>query len=116
MNDYVGGYDDWMAKRILPPQPEAPQKSAPTKSGQPAPRKKLSFKERRDLEELPSRIEALEEEQAQWHACLADPAFFRKPKAEITQATERSEAVATELEAAYRRWEELEALAAALPG
>jgi ATP-binding cassette subfamily F protein uup len=64
------------------------------------------------LEEFPSRIEAMEEEQTQWHACLADPAFFKKPKTEVTRVTERSEALARELEIAYKRWEALEALAA----
>ena len=108
VNEYVGGYDDWLAKRRLPPEPEAPPKEQP-KTGKSS-RRKLSFKEHRELEELPSRIEALEEEQAQWHACLADPAFFRKPKNEVTHATERSEAIVTELERAYRRWTELETL------
>ena len=111
INEYVGGYDDWMAKRVLPPEPEAPKKGSAQKPEQPG-RKNLTFKERRELEELPSRIEAMEEEQTQWHACLADPAFFRKPKAEITHATERSEALETELANAYSRWAELEARAA----
>jgi len=111
VNDYVGGYDDWNARRVLPPEPSAPDKAQAPKAAAPS-RRKLSFKERRELEELPSRIESMEEEQTQWHACLADPAFFRKPKAEVTKATERSEALASELEIAYRRWAELEALAA----
>ena len=111
VNEYVGGYDDWAAKRALPPEREPPRKTAPPKPAEPA-RKKLSFKERRELEELPSRIEALEEEQAQWQASLADPQFFRKPKEDITKATERSEAIAAELEKAYQRWETLEDLAA----
>jgi ATP-binding cassette subfamily F protein uup len=110
VNEYVGGYDDWAARRVLPPEPTAPEKAQPVKAAAPS-RRKLSFKERRELEEFPSRIEAMEEEQTQWHACLSDPAFFRKPKAEVTKATERSEALASELEVAYRRWAELEALA-----
>jgi ATP-binding cassette subfamily F protein uup len=111
VNEYVGGYDDWNARRVLPPEPTAPDKAQAPKATTPS-RRKLSFKERRELEELPSRIESMEEEQTQWHACLADPVFFRKPKAEVTKATERSEALASELEVAYRRWAELEALAA----
>jgi ATP-binding cassette subfamily F protein uup len=111
INDYVGGYDDWIARRVLPPDPNVSGPTPPAKPEPPA-RRKLSFKERRELEEFPSRIEAMEEEQTQWHACLADPAFFKKPKAEVTRATERSEALARELEIAYKRWESLEALAA----
>jgi ATP-binding cassette subfamily F protein uup len=111
INDYVGGYDDWNARRVLPPDPNASEKASAAKPEPPA-RRKLSFKERRELEEFPSRIEAMEEEQTQWHACLADPAFFKKPKTEVTRVTERSEALARELEIAYKRWEALEALAA----
>lgn len=110
VNEYVGGYDDWVAKRILPPELESTPKAAPARPAAPV-KKKLSFKERRELEELPGHIEALEEERTQWHACLADPAFFRKPKAEITKVTERAESIDAELEKAYARWEELEALA-----
>ncbi len=112
INEYVGGYDDWMAKRVLPPDPSSAKKSAVAKPEHP-PRRKLSFKERHDLEELPGRIEALEEEQAQWHACLADPAFFKKPKAETKPAMDRADAIVAELEKAYARWEALEALAKA---
>ncbi|MEI8123448.1 MAG: ATP-binding cassette domain-containing protein, partial [bacterium] len=112
VNEYVGGYDDWIAKRILPPEAEASPKTAPARTEKTV-RKKMSFKDRRELEELPARIEALEEEQTQWHACLADPAFFRKPKSEVAKATERSETIAAELEKAYHRWTELEGIAAA---
>jgi ABC transport system ATP-binding/permease protein len=112
VNEYVGGYDDWIAKRIVPPEAEASPKTAPARTEKTV-CKKMSFKDRRELEELPARIEALEEEQTQWHACLADPAFFRKPKAEVAKATERSETIAMELEKVYHRWTELEAIAAA---
>jgi ATP-binding cassette subfamily F protein uup len=110
VNEYVGGYDDWAAKRLLPPD-EAPAAKPPPLKPENPPQRKLTFRERKELDELPGRIEAMEEEQAQWHACLADPAFFRKPKAEITRVTERSEALTAELQAAYRQWEKLEAIA-----
>jgi len=110
VNEYVGGYDDWAAKRLLPPEAEPATKPLPLKADTP-PQRKLTFRERKELDELPGRIEAMEEEQTQWHACLADPAFFRKPKAEITKVTERAEALATALQAAYRQWEKLEAIA-----
>lgn len=112
VNEYVGGYDDWVARRVLPPEPEAAPKPVPAAGVAASARRRLSFKERRELEELPARIEGLEEEQAQWHACLADPQFFKKPKAEVVKATERAEALAGELERAYHRWSELEAIAA----
>ena len=112
VNEYVGGYDDWAARRVLPPEPERPEKTAPPKRERPAKpaRKRLSEREQRDLAELPSLIEALEEEQAQWHGRLADPAFYRQGSAEIAHAKERAAAVVAEIEVAYRRWEELEAV------
>jgi len=114
VNEYVGGYDDWAARRLQPPAPTRPaaQSLAPAAASAPPPRR-LTMKEKAELESLPGHIEALEAEQAQWHAHMADPAFFRKPGAEISQAKERIEALGPELETAYRRWEKLEAIAKA---
>ena len=114
VNEYVGGYDDWVARRLQPPAATRPasQSITPVAPSAPAPRR-LSMKEKSALETLPGHIEALEAQQAQWHAQMADPAFFRKPGAEITQATQRLEALEAELEKAYRSWEELEAVAKA---
>ena len=113
VNEYVGGYQDWAQRRVLPPPPAEPEEKKPA----PAPRreggskkKRLAEWEMRELEGLPSRIEALEEEQAQWHGRLADPALYRQGAEAIAQAKERVEALTRELEAAYRRWEELEAV------
>jgi ATP-binding cassette subfamily F protein uup len=115
VNEYVGGYDDWAARRILPACPEpAEQNGPPRPVRESAPRKRrLAEKERRELEGLPGRIEALEAEQAQWHAHLADPAFYRQAGAEIARARQRTDQLTAELEATCRRWEELEALVAA---
>jgi ATP-binding cassette subfamily F protein uup len=113
INEYVGGFDDWIARRTLPPAPApAEKKSAPPPS--PVPKKrKLNNTERRELDSLPGRIESLEAEQNRIHAQMADPAFYRQTSAEITGSQKRTEELAAELEAAYRRWEELEAIATA---
>ncbi|MEI8243978.1 MAG: ATP-binding cassette domain-containing protein [bacterium] len=120
VNEYVGGYDDWAAHRQQPPEATPPRPSAAVLSRAdppPAtPRRRLTMKEKSELETLPGHIETLETEQAQWHAHMADPAFFRKPGAEIAQARERLAALEPELEAAYRRWDELEAVAKARGG
>jgi ATP-binding cassette subfamily F protein uup len=110
INEYVGGYDDWAARRALPPEREPDKKPAPPPRPKSS-KKQLSSWERRELDDLPGKIEALEAEQAQWHARIADPALYRQPSAEITSAQQRAEALVTELEAAYRRWEELESIA-----
>ena len=114
INEYVGGYDDWAARRLQPPAPVRPaaQSLAPAAPPAPPPRR-LTMKEKAELEKLPGHIEALEAEQAQWHALMADPAFFRKPPSEIAHARERIEALGPELEKTYRRWESLEAVAKA---
>jgi len=124
VNEYVGGYDDWASRRLQPPGQKAASRapSAPTLKGasgssaaapKAPPVRRLTMKEKLELESLPGHIETLESEQAQWHARMADPAFFRKPRAEITQATQRVESLGPELAAAYKRWEELEAVAVA---
>ena len=114
VNEYVGGYDDWAARRKLPPEPEPAPRSAPPRRRAPAARKKhLSEKEKGELEMLPGRIEALEAEQAQWHVRMADPAFYRGAGEEIAHAKRRAEELVAELEIAYERWGVLEALVTA---
>ncbi len=114
INEYVGGYDDWMARRQQPPTAATPAatRSVAPPSGAP-PQRRLTMKEKGELETLPGHIETLEAEQTRLHALLADPAFFKKPSAEITQATDRLAALGPELATAYQRWDILEALAKA---
>jgi ATP-binding cassette subfamily F protein uup len=108
VGEYVGGYDDWLRQRR---PPEAPKASRP--AGKPAARaaapakRKLSYKDARELEQLPGRIEALEEEQRRLHATLADPAFYRQEGGEVVRVRTRLEALERELAAAYERWEVL---------
>ena len=76
-------------------------------------RRKLSFKEQRELEALPARIEALEAEQARLGAEVSAPEFYRKPASDIHGAMSRLEALPAEIETALRRWDELETVAQA---
>ena len=109
VGDYVGGYDDWVRQRK---DDDAPAKKVAAKSEKPrAPRdgpRKLSYKEERELETLPERIEALEAEQTELHAGMADPAFYQKDGAVIARAKERLETIEEELLHAYARWEALD--------
>ncbi len=73
-----------------------------------APRAKLTFREERELAELPDRIEALEAERDELSARLADPAFYQGAPGEISGTTRRFQEVEEELERAYARWMELE--------
>ena len=120
VGEYVGGYSDWLRQR-----PEAAETSEargqarnkPQKSKlKPEPRKKerprrLTYREKQDLEALPARIEALEEEQGKLHEAMAAPAFYRRDGSEIAADRERLEALEEELSQAYERWESLEAIA-----
>jgi ATP-binding cassette subfamily F protein uup len=112
VNEYVGGYDDWLRQRkdAVPAGPtraeEKKEKSRPPR-GKP---RKLSFKEQKELEALPKKIEALETEQQQIHASMADPNIYRESGDRIGAMKARLEELAQVLEAAYQRWEELEAV------
>lgn len=117
VNEYIGGYEDWLRQRRLSPAGnEMPDKGSTgqtvhdaTKDGEKKPRK-LSYKEQRALEELPLQIEALESEQALLQKNLADPALYQTGGGEIPVITARLEAIEDELKVAYLRWEGLEDL------
>jgi ATP-binding cassette subfamily F protein uup len=118
VNEYAGGYDDWEKRRVQPPAAApAPAKQPAPPAAKPKSRKKwLTDRERREIEALPGHIEALEAEQANWIARLADPAFYRQSDSgEIARGKRRVEELPAELEQAYTRWTELEALNAAYP-
>src|SRR5262245_26557386 len=82
VEDYVGGYEDWLRQRPSPPAlseaagPARQAPRAPATAGDSPASKKLSFKEQRELEALPERIETLEAEQRALNAKIADPAFY----------------------------------------
>ena len=110
VGEYVGGYEDWLRQR---PQPVGASQPAPAKAERRLPKerpRKLSFKEQRELQSLPQRIEELEAEQADIHARLSDPEFYRKSGGALQELQARLEAVESERALSYARWEELEAL------
>jgi len=76
--------------------------------------RKLTYKERQELEALPEKIESLEAEQSELHGRMGKADFYRQPGDRITAAIERLEAVKLELEGLYARWQELESLAQGL--
>ncbi len=111
IREYVGGYSDWLWQRRLP---EAEPRSPPTikveaaKPLKPRMCGKLSYKEQRELEQLPGRIERLEAEQGQLHELTGTSEFYRRDPIEVTRVLERLKAMEVELEQAYSRWQELE--------
>lgn len=113
VDEYVGGYDDWHKQTEQTPASRPTPKPAPvtqtlsTADGKPAPRK-LGYKEKRELEELPKRIQMLEEEQHQLTVQMETAAFYQQESAIITRAVERLQEVHEELSRLYQRWGELE--------
>jgi ABC transport system ATP-binding/permease protein len=111
-----GGYSDW--KRLIDEraarasrQSEASGKPAPSRERPASQRpRKLGFNQARELEAMPARIRALETEQAQIGARLADPALYSGASDEIKQLQKRHAAIDEELTACLNRWQELEAL------
>jgi ATP-binding cassette subfamily F protein uup len=122
VNEYVGGYDDWLRQRPAPqaaaPSPAKPaaDKPAPPKPAATAKAKKLSFKEQKELENLPEKIEKLETDIAALNARMGQPEFYQQARDAITQAQTRAAELEHTLATAYARWEELEALREAAGG
>jgi len=113
IGDYVGGYSDWQAelKKQATRKSAEPARAVASTAPAAAPgtTKKLSNKERAELEALPARIEALEKEQADLTAKLGDANFYKTGGAKFAEVKARLETVEREHAAAFARWEELEA-------
>jgi ATP-binding cassette subfamily F protein uup len=112
VGEYVGGYDDWLRQR----QPPAAAKTARAVVKEtriqslPERPRRLNYQERRELEALPARIEALEAEQTRLVQRLSDPALYRQDSDDIVQVQVQLAALARQLEETYARWEQLEQL------
>ncbi|GAB1408720.1 ATP-binding cassette domain-containing protein [Thermomonas brevis] len=117
LGDYVGGYSDWLRQRPTPsdstPAPQAtrpaPPSPAPAAATAPAPaKKKLSYKDQRELDALPARVEQLEADIGARTAAMEEPAFYTQEAAAQTRANAELAALQAELDAAYARWETLD--------
>jgi len=114
VEEYVGGYDDWLRqsknKREATPAPARVEEKPVVMTALKEKPKKLSFKEQKELDDLPKRIEELDAEQQKLVAVMADPAFYRESGKKVTETTARLATVEKELAAVYKRWDELEAM------
>jgi ATP-binding cassette subfamily F protein uup len=89
-----------VAARNAQPQADEPPKSAPVK-------RKLSYKEQRELESLPAKIESLENEIAEIESALGDPSIYSKDPSRAAALADRLEPAKAELDEAETRWLEL---------
>ncbi len=122
VGEYVGGYTDWLRQRPRQASVSAaaaggterntpaasPGGSASPAPAAPSPRRKLSYKDARELEQLPARIESLEARLSELTSAMSDPAFFQGEPGAVAGHTAQLGAVQAELDAAYARWGELE--------
>ena len=107
--NYVGGYEDYLRQRPVVATVDSASVKKPVKSAPPTPTKKLSYKDQRELNQLPQKIELLEREIAQWQLRMCEPDFFKQSPDEIAQAQAALAELEESLEHAYVRWSELEA-------
>ena len=118
MQEYVGGYDDWLRQSkssIEPLNTTASGDRGRKREQSPKPKQRLSYKESRELEALPLTIEAMEEEKRGLLALLNSPEFYASYDAtKLRAANDRLEALEKGLDEAYHRWDELETLLATL--
>jgi ATP-binding cassette subfamily F protein uup len=117
LREYVGGYDDWLMQLNAQAKSERVllKEEKPKKEKMTAEKRKLTFKEARELQELPPKIAGLEAEKQQLTAILNSPAFYAsRDAAKISMESERLAILDCELETAYNRWYELEDMAAQL--
>jgi ATP-binding cassette subfamily F protein uup len=112
VGEYVGGYSDWLRQRPDFARKTAVSRPATTTASSTAPvgaaKRKRSYKEIRELEQLPQRIEVLEAQVARLTAQMNDPAFYQRDGVAITTHHAEVAQVQAELDAAYARWSELE--------
>ncbi len=118
VQEYVGGYEDWLRQRRQAgpaagrrPHVAARANAAAVEDRGDSRSRKPSYKEQRELEQLPAQIEALETEQKQLQVDVSSPDFYKRPAAEIHEALARLEELETLLLAAYARWDALDSRA-----
>jgi len=115
VNEYVGGYDDWLRQRRISSASKNDKKQAkPIESkttvivSEAKQSRKLSYKEQSELEKLPAKIEAWEVEQEALHAQMGSADFYQQDADIITKVQQHLTELESELSKGYARWEELE--------
>ena len=113
---YAGGYDDWLQQRpaatvsvTLPASVNLKRDAVIANPKPPIRRVKMSFSDVRELAGLPSKITALEKEQAALQVRLSDPEIYAKSPQLATSLVERGNEITAQLEKTLERWEVLEA-------
>jgi len=109
--EYAGGYSDWQRVRSNAARDavrETEKQNVEARAPGVRKKAKLGFKQVRELDELPGKLEALEAEQADLARRLADPALYQDRTVDLKALNARHEAIDAELSQLLARWEELE--------
>ncbi|MGB1010900.1 MAG: ATP-binding cassette domain-containing protein [Thiolinea sp.] len=122
VSEYAGGYDDWLIQRPQPTNTKDSATNNKTKSQPAAPAtanesdaksadkpRKLSYKDQRELEQIPQRIETLETRITELHDAMGSADFYQQDSDKITASQNELQQLEEELEQVFMRWEELEA-------
>ena len=116
VGDYVGGYTDWLRQRPAsapvfmptpPPAVRAPPPAPAVSAAAPA-KRKLGYKDQRELEQLPGLIEQLEAQMEEATAAMLDAAWHQRAAADIQADRIATAELQARLDRAYARWTELE--------
>ena len=121
VQEFIGGWSDYVIWRTERQRTTAPPRetvssrgsgvaAAPVKESTPPRSRRLSFKDQREFDSLPAKIESLETDKAELERAVADPAFYQRPHDEVRGSLMRLQSLGAEIDAAYARWAELEAL------
>ncbi|MCK5581402.1 MAG: ATP-binding cassette domain-containing protein [Candidatus Omnitrophica bacterium] len=113
VGEYAGGYDDWLQQSQNEIKEKELSKDVSRKQkrlGQSDRARRLSYREQRELKDLPALIEKFEARQNEILVIMSEPEFFRKDRKEVEQVKAQLESVEDELLKAYQRWEYLENL------
>ncbi len=117
ISEYVGGHADWLRQSKVAETEKLQKKPALDKKTKgPAKKKKLSYKDQRELEQLPELIEQLDAKQADLNEKINAPDFYKQEQDKINLILTEFKENEAELEQAYQRWDELEALAEEVAG
>ena len=112
VQEYVGGYADWVRQRRHPePAPTRPPRTdaAGRRPARVEPgSRKPSYREQQELDRLPGLIDEMELEQQRLHAAVAHPGFYKEPAETIHQTLARLDSLQQAILDGYARWDELD--------
>ena len=116
VDEQAGGYSDWEARGgRLVEESENRRHSTPTadpapprRQTRPAKKRKLSYKDQRELDSLPGLIETLENRQQALELQVSDADFYQQEHAQVQQVLDELQQVQSQLESTFERWTELE--------